>query len=847
MSSNNLVGNNVTGRVSVQTPVLKSTNTSICVQSDTIFDKNVFIQGTLTVNGAINQIQPIFPGDNTSVTPDFVVLGGGCGGLAAAKKLSDDFTKRVLVLEAGNDNTQDPLVFAPFAPAPYRGGETILNAFGVVFDPKISTYNGAPQGAGDALSLYPLWTGTGLGGGNQHYLLDAVRCTQRLVDGPLPANILNPASDTQAAFVQAGGPAWAYSNVNTVTSQLENFQVLTGYGSSVPGLSENIAERGTSGPLSVLQLQPPHTPNTTTSGGGGLPLGTINVASTSGMPGSGFVAILTNANGYQIVNYTGTTPTSITGCSGGTGFFNNAAPVFLGPFDGGLLIQMAFSNAALTVPGGAACPLVLDYNCNTSFADGESQLNCVSQNQNFLTNVFTREGAQTAYLKPSIVQSDGNGNYVGVGGRKLIVLTKCRAVNAVKDASKSTTSYVASGVQFLQGNVMKFVAAKNLVNCMGAGYAPRFWEMSGLGPSAVLSDLGIQAQANSPGLEHIGNNLHNQYGPLLSAVTTNPYFAGVQFPGQSFVQYNGNPRSWQSICFSSGGLNPGFLGSPPPLQPLLPTTQNAYYDYNGFICNPRSRGGYSHAFNSTLRDQLDFNWGFFTDAPSNGFTATISGTTLTVTVAGTFPLIVGQQISGPGVAPGTMIIAQLTGPAQPTPGVAGTYIAGIGTYTLNTNYNGIGGNPAPILVPTAMTLNANVVSSGLSDPNSDLSTYCAFMDFQYQHLLNLRNMDPGNTYNYAKPAGIETVMAVPGMERWRQYSIIAPYAIAFSAHESGTMVMNNDPNKGAVDGNTRLHGTSNCFQADFSIFPVQNDGNPSLMIMPVAEIAAQQIAAVALN
>lgn len=845
--SKNLVGDNVTGRHSVATPVLKSTDSSIHVQSDTIFDNHVYIQGTLTVNGGVNQIQPVFPGDTTAITPDFVVLGGGCGGLAAAKALSDNFTKRVLLLELGNDNNEEALVKFPFAAAPYRGGEPVLNAFGALFDPKVSSFNVAPQGAGDGFSYYPLWTGTGLGGGNLHYLFDAVKATQRLLDGPLPPNIIPPNNNTVYSFVQAGGPAWSYSNVDAIATQLENFQLLTGFGTSVNGVSEDLSERGTSGPLSVLQLQPPHTPNTFTTSGGSLPTGTINVVSTSGFLASGYLAILTVANGYQLVNYTGTTATSFTGCTGGTGSFISGNAIYKGPFNGGLLVQMCLSNAALTVPGGAPCPLVLDYNCNTSFADGEAQLNCVSQNQNFLTNVFTRQGAQTVYLDPSIVQSDGNGNYSGVGGRKLLILTKCNVLSAIKDVAKSTTSYVAAGVQFIQGNVLKSVLAKNIVNCMGSGYAPRFWELSGLGPSDVLSNLGIQPQASSPGLEHIGNNLHNQYGPGVTANTSNPYFLGTQFPGQSFVQYNGNPRTWQCIPFSSSNLNAKGLGSVPPSQPLLPAPQNAYFNFNGFLCNNRSRGGYSHSISSTLRDQLDFNWGYFTDAPSNDFTGTISGTTLTVTVPGTFPLIVGQQIVGTGVTPGTMIIAQLTGPAQPTPGVAATYISGPGTYTVSINYDGIGGNPPPILTPTAMQLNTNLVSSGLCDLNSDISTYCAFMDYFYQTLLNLRTLDPGNTYTYESPPNIETVMTVPGMERWRQYATIAPYFISNSAHESGSMVMNNDPTKGAVDGTTRLHGTLNCFQADFSIFPIQNDGNPSLMIMPISEIAAQQIATVALN
>jgi len=49
-----------------------------------------------------------------------------------------------------------------------------------------------------------------------------------------------------------------------------------------------------------------------------LPTGTINVASTSGFPTSGTILVATNA-GTQTVTYTGTTGSTFTGCTGGTG------------------------------------------------------------------------------------------------------------------------------------------------------------------------------------------------------------------------------------------------------------------------------------------------------------------------------------------------------------------------------------------------------------------------------------------------------------------------------------------------------------------------------------------------
>jgi choline dehydrogenase-like flavoprotein len=40
-----------------------------------------------------------------------------------------------------------------------------------------------------------------------------------------------------------------------------------------------------------------------------------------------------------------------------------------------------------------------------------------------------------------------------------------------------------------------------------------------------------------------------------------------------------------------------------------------------------------------------------------------------------------------------------------------------------------------------------------------------------------------------------------------------------------TVVMNNDPSKGAIDGNLKLHGTANCFESDAGICPVIMSGN----------------------
>jgi choline dehydrogenase-like flavoprotein len=55
---------------------------------------------------------------------DYIIVGGGTSGLVVASRLTEDTKVKVLVLEAGADNTKDPRVFIPgLAPSTYWNPE----------------------------------------------------------------------------------------------------------------------------------------------------------------------------------------------------------------------------------------------------------------------------------------------------------------------------------------------------------------------------------------------------------------------------------------------------------------------------------------------------------------------------------------------------------------------------------------------------------------------------------------------------------------------------------------------------------------------------------------------------
>jgi hypothetical protein len=110
------------------------------------------------------------------------------------------------------------------------------------------------------------------------------------------------------------------------------------------------------------------TGTTITAGSNGLslPQSTINVVSTTGFPSSGTVAVVTSA-GLQTVSYVGTTPTSLTNCTGGVGVMSTGGQV-------GKIGEAQWSRIILTGTGasGSAFNLQLQDSSvvNPTFQDG---------------------------------------------------------------------------------------------------------------------------------------------------------------------------------------------------------------------------------------------------------------------------------------------------------------------------------------------------------------------------------------------------------------------------------------------------------------------------------------------
>jgi choline dehydrogenase len=151
---------------------------------------------------------------------DYIIVGGGAAGCIEARKLSDDFNKSVLLLEAGGNFLNDPEVLDP---------NWVPHLPALFYNPKLSitypTYSGA---------LHVYSEGHSLGGGATHNNMIAVRGTPDIYDGWATVS---------------SNPRWSYyGNIVNLMKNLETY--------TPNGTVANPAERGFSGPIALTQNPP---------------------------------------------------------------------------------------------------------------------------------------------------------------------------------------------------------------------------------------------------------------------------------------------------------------------------------------------------------------------------------------------------------------------------------------------------------------------------------------------------------------------------------------------------------------------------------------------------------------
>ncbi|KAF2996170.1 hypothetical protein E8E14_003543 [Neopestalotiopsis sp. 37M] len=110
-------------------------------------------------------------------------------------------------------------------------------------------------------------------------------------------------------------------------------------------------------------------------------------------------------------------------------------------------------------------------------------------------STMTRCDARAAYLDSIIDRSN------------LHVAPEQRVTKLILNSGDGTTDPVAEGVEFVGASgSLSINATREVILAAGAVWTPALMQVSGLGPTAVLQNLGIQTVVDLPG---VGNNLHD--------------------------------------------------------------------------------------------------------------------------------------------------------------------------------------------------------------------------------------------------------------------------------------------------------------------------------------------------
>lgn len=189
---------------------------------------------------------------------------------------------------------------------------------------------------------------------------------------------------------------------------------------------------------------------------------------------------------------------------------NPAQRGFGGPISVTQTLPVDTNPLAMAIASETGSPFVTDYN--------DATLSNVNTNslQTFATPGSMSRRSFSAFEFMTIGQiMDEKGR--GLNGRKVRV--KGNAVVA-RILFKGNT---AKGVEYLRNKPSKkneqckqVYAKKQVILCAGSINSPKICVMSGVGPAAMVNDIGVKLVVDSP---HMGQNLQNHYGP--TAVVTN--------------------------------------------------------------------------------------------------------------------------------------------------------------------------------------------------------------------------------------------------------------------------------------------------------------------------------------
>jgi choline dehydrogenase len=160
-----------------------------------------------------------------NIVYDYIIVGNGTVGAVLARKLSDSNKKKVLVLEAGVNQDNDPVVLNT------TEGVLFADLTLLTYDPKYAT--NYPVVVFHPLTAITYPEGRGWGGSSHHNYLQAIRGT--------------PGIYNQWAAI-SGNPLWLYDNLLPLMQALENYTPCM--------TTANSAQRGVGGPISVTQTPP---------------------------------------------------------------------------------------------------------------------------------------------------------------------------------------------------------------------------------------------------------------------------------------------------------------------------------------------------------------------------------------------------------------------------------------------------------------------------------------------------------------------------------------------------------------------------------------------------------------